>query len=382
MTRVGEGEFIFFKDHHRSLVDTFYSEQIHPDCIAAVAKKLALENTKLTPEFTTAVYHFQRKEYAKKGYGRPNGLNRGRLDDLTFKFLYAEAVPEACLRRKVAGKWISPIVTRGIGVAGSKATNEQSVTFDKIYSGHHALVVGVNEYKSPDMTKLGGAVRDAKAISALLKEQGFKVKSYSTNKRPAAPLKKRYGPSPKMVKQNDRVIIFFAEHGVSDGPADGKMGYLMTHESDPQLPEDAGIVHWLQRNLNRMKAKHVMFIADACYSGIAIRTRGNPMPTATPDYVAEITKRDVRLTMTAGTDGQEAMEYQGHGLFTYFLLDALRGAADRDRDGFITSTEISQHLKTQVPPIGKASMKNGQVPQTGRMGQVEMVFRTQIPAQK
>ena len=80
--------------------------------------------------------------------------------------------------------------------------------------------------------------------------------------------------------------------------------------------------------------------------------------------------------MTAGTDGQEAMEYRGHGLFTYFLLDALKGAADRDRDGFITSLEISQHLATQVPAIAKRKMKKGQTPQTGRMGQGEMVFRS------
>ncbi len=269
--------------------------------------------------------------------------------------------------------------TRGAGVASAGGSHGSSIDFNKIYSGHHALVIGVDDYHSPGLKDLGGAVRDAKAIGAFLNARGFKVTELLNKQATRKGIKSALRALAKDVKERDRVIVFFAGHGVSDGAGDAKMGYLMPHDADPQLPDDAGIeMDWLQRRLDGMKAKHVMFLADACYSGIAIETRGSAMPVSTPDYVAEITKANVRLTMTAGTDGQEAMEYQGHGLFTYFLLDALKGAADRDRDGFITSLEISQHLATQVPPIAKRKVTAGQTPQTGRMGQGEMVFRAAL----
>ncbi len=38
-----------------------------------------------------------------------------------------------------------------------------------------------------------------------------------------------------------------------------------------------------------------------------------------------------------------------HGVFTYFLLEGLRGKADTDKDGIITVDEIYRYVSREVP---------------------------------
>jgi len=86
----------------------------------------------------------------------------------------------------------------------------------------------------------------------------------------------------------------------------------------------------------------------------------------------------VRITMTAGTDGQEALEHKGHGLFTLKLLEALEGKADQrlsdqEADGWVTTAELESYVQQQVPQIAKRKGRT-QTPQRSRMGRGEMVF--------
>src|SRR5210317_1908171 len=52
--------------------------------------------------------------------------------------------------------------------------------------------------------------------------------------------------------------------------------------------------------------------------------------------------------LTAGSRSEQAIEAQGHGLFTEHLLAALSGTADINTDGYITATEIYATLRPRV----------------------------------
>ena len=277
----------------------------------------------------------------------------------------------ACITSPAFGQGDS----RGVGVANAK-TEASGIDFDDIYDGHHALLIGVDGYRN--LKRLTGAVRDAQAMEVLLRDRGFTVTSILDEQATSRAIKVAIMNLKKVVKAKQRVIVYFAGHGISEGQGQSQMGYLMPIDGDAEVPSDKGIeMRWLQQQLDSLPAKHVLFAADACYSGIAIQTRGTPRSTKTPDYVSLISKDKVRLTLTAGTDGQEVIDnHKGNGLFTHYLLDALKGSADRDRDGFVTSLEIAQHLKKNVVETAKTIRPNEpQNPQIGRMGQGEMLFR-------
>ena len=75
--------------------------------------------------------------------------------------------------------------------------------------------------------------------------------------------------------------------------------------------------------------------------------------------------------ITAGADGEQAIEIGGQGLFTTYLLRAMRGEADYNNDGAVTASEIGAFVKPQVTNASR----NQQTPQFGTMeGSGEIVF--------
>ena len=59
------------------------------------------------------------------------------------------------------------------------------------------------------------------------------------------------------------------------------------------------------------------------------------------DFSAQTTA-PARQVLTAGSEGEEVDETEGHGIFTKILLTGLDGSADLNGDGYITASELSQ----------------------------------------
>ena len=75
-----------------------------------------------------------------------------------------------------------------------------------------------------------------------------------------------------------------------------------------------------------------------------------------------------RTVLTAATADRPALEgYQGHGVFTYALLDGLSGA-DRNGNGLIEVTELAGHVDGLVPEITQKAFGIRQVPQMSIQG--------------
>jgi len=60
----------------------------------------------------------------------------------------------------------------------------------------------------------------------------------------------------------------------------------------------------------------------------------------------------------------EEREDLGHGVFTYYLLEGLRGKADLDGDGIITVDEAYNYVSKKVPEVTSQNqnpVKKGEV---------------------
>ena len=245
--------------------------------------------------------------------------------------------------------------TRGIGL--DNAPNETTAPSGKSY----ALVIGINEYDDEKLTDLTGARRDAEAVSQVLTEQGFEVIQLLDGKahRQAIDdtLKLKLYP---ILNPEDRLLVYFAGHGISRAAAFGDEGYLVPADGDSGNPFNMLSMTDMVRIFNVLPAQQVLYLADACHSGLAQETRLGG---------ADL----VRVIMTAGTGDQQVQDnYQGHGLYTYFFLEGIRGAADMEpKDGLVTSTELHAYIKSQVEPIAQGR----QTPTSSQMGAGDFVFR-------
>jgi peptidoglycan/xylan/chitin deacetylase (PgdA/CDA1 family)/uncharacterized caspase-like protein len=249
------------------------------------------------------------------------------------------------------------------------------------YANSYAVVIGVNDYQK--WPKLQYAVQDANAIrDTLVKRFGFDSnKVFSLNNGEAtrnnilAVFHDKLADA--QLKKDDRVFVFFAGHGATRQLSSGRnLGYIIPVDSDPnQVSVDAIPMTDLQNIAESLNAKHVLFLMDACYSGLGL-TRGG----GSAAFLRDNARRMGRQMLTAG--GAEQMVADGgpggHSVFTWTVLQALGGKADLNGDGVITATELAAYVAPAVASVSQQTPAFGSLP--GSEGG-EFVFQLPVEAE-
>jgi hypothetical protein len=242
------------------------------------------------------------------------------------------------------------------------------------YSKSKALVIGINKYLL--WPHLEYAAKDAQEISELLEEQKFDVKLLLDERATKQNITSEIDRLLRDTDKNSRILLYFAGHGqTEDKPGGGEKGYL--------VPVDADLYDWnstalsmkeINQEIKRSNAKHIFLAFDSCYSGLGL-TRGIKLvKKQDPGYIDKMMRLRSIQVLTAGGRSEQAIEADGHGLFTDHLLAALSGAADMNLDGYATGTEIYATLR---PSVTKLSF-NRQTPQFGYIeGEGDFIFKIQ-----
>lgn len=174
------------------------------------------------------------------------------------------------------------------------------------------------------------------------------------------------------VDPNDRVIVFFSGHGQTVRmPRGGEMGFVLPHDAAVDLKDRENPAPYygtavgmdeLWRLSDLIPAKHVLFLVDACYSGLAIRRRKGLGPEM-PFYLTVAVNSPVRQVITAGKKGEVSIESSkwGHGAFTFKLLEGSGrdAGADANDDRVIAGLELAAFLRAEVPRIADQNPKFG-----------------------
>jgi hypothetical protein len=152
-----------------------------------------------------------------------------------------------------------------------------------------------------------------------------------------------------------------------DLPGGGEKGYLIPVEGDAEELYLTSIPMDELREIALMsEAKHMLYLVDACYGGIAAVGSRGLEPQKTPNFINKVTKFQSRQVITAGGRGEKVIEKPewGHSAFTLNLIRGLKdGAADYNGDQVITANELGMFLSDKV----STDSGNQQTPQYGRM---------------
>jgi hypothetical protein len=246
-----------------------------------------------------------------------------------------------------------------------------------------AVVIGINDY--PRLPKLKYAANDAEAFYHLLVDDNRvpaeNVTLLVNEQATLVNLRSTLGTRIKnAARENDMVIIFFAGHGATERDAtspdgDGLEKYLLPYDTDPaDLYTTAMPMGEVGRILTRIRSQRLVFIADSCYSGASggrtisvTGTRAN----ITDGYLDRVVggRGKVIITASSANEVSEEKDELQHGVFTYYLLEGLRGKADTDQDGMVTVDEAYRYVSDQVPqatgqeqhPVRKGSVEGNLV---------------------
>ena len=240
-------------------------------------------------------------------------------------------------------------------------------TKSRYYRESYAVIIGINDYQS--WPKLRYAVNDANGIEqTLITRFGFKRENIrkllngdATRQRILEVLGDEFTDGNK-VKRDDRVFFFFAGHGATRTLADGRqLGFLIPVDADrANFYSTAISMTALRETCDLIAAKHIYFVMDSCYSGLAL-TRGAGGFSRDRTYLEEITRRVARQILTAGGAEQQVADDgpDGHSVFTWALLQGLQGQADLDGNGVITASELGAYISPIVSQFSKQTPSVG-----------------------
>ena len=261
-------------------------------------------------------------------------------------------------------------------------TYSLAVTSDDIYDNSYALLIGIDKYKN--VPSLDYAVKDAEDIQSMLVHkfhfQKDNIILLANEKATKATIIQEFSNITKKAGINDRILIFFAGHGTTeDLPGGGEMGYLMpVNGNEADLYVSAIKMDEIKTISLRSQAKHILYLVDACFSGVAaVGSRGLTISEA-PNYIEKITRDKSRQIISAGGRDEKVVEKAewGHSAFTKNLLSGLRDSkADTDQDGIITAQELGLYLKRKVT----ADSGNEQTPQIRNLTTDEGEFIFVLP---
>lgn len=250
-----------------------------------------------------------------------------------------------------------------VGKETTAPVEKISITTD--YQNSWAVVIGINDYAK--WPKLQYAVQDANSIrDMLIGRLGFSsdkvitlTNADATRNNILSVFHDKLGHG--QLKKDDRVFVFFAGHGATRKLSSGRnLGYIIPVDSDPeQISVDAIPMTDLQNIAESLNAKHILFVMDACYSGLGL-TRGG----GTSSFLRENAKRLGRQMLTAGGADQLVADGgpNGHSVFTWTLLQALSGKADLNGDGMITATELAAYIAPAVSSVSQQTPAFGSLP--------------------
>ena len=242
----------------------------------------------------------------------------------------------------------------------------------------YAFIIGIKEFRNSNLN-LQYTNKDAKSLAEVLKNYAkplFKdvkitlltTKEQTTKANIIKELKKLQN-----LKPNDTFLLYLGSHGeILDGNY-----YLITSNVGSlrlkSIQSSALSQDDLKSLISNIPTRKKLILLDTCYAGalgnaikVALLTRGMSEDTA----IKVLSRATGVNIIAASLSNQQALEgYKEHGVFSYTVIEALKGKADSNKDGYIKTSELINYIDDTLPQITKEAFGVEQFATFGESGQ-------------
>ncbi|HEX4865564.1 MAG TPA: caspase family protein, partial [Acidimicrobiales bacterium] len=262
------------------------------------------------------------------------------------------------------------VVTR----QGLTSERKLSLFHDREVGRLWVVAVGISKYQDPSIPGLGYADADARAVYDYFRGTFWLPESQvflRMNEQATLREIKSLLGTQLVARANDpkdTVILYFAGHGMRDRVTgsldpDGLSKYFLPYDaSRADLYSTALEMDEVTNILRRLTPDRVVVLLDSCFSGAAggrspfdPKGAGERAPISGEflDRMAHVGKG--RVVLTASGPDQAAQENAdfGHGVFTYYLLEGLNGAAGVKDEDDISLLEVYKYISEKVRKVTK-----------------------------
>ena len=230
------------------------------------------------------------------------------------------------------------------------------------------LAIGVSKYRDHTL-KLRYPVDDARAFTETLRRHGKKlfaditVEPLFDDEVTKEKIQQAFDRLQGQMHPDDVFVLYVAGHGLA---VDGNYYFVpwnLIYKNEQSVVKQGISRQDLLRFLSTVTANKSVILLDTCnagaFSGVVSRGLGEKAA------ISKLVRATGRAVIMASTDKQAAYEgYKGHGVFTWTLIEALQGRADKtgNRDGIISINELAEFVMEEVPKITMKKWKYEQFP--------------------
>jgi|GEM_PF-607862 len=252
-----------------------------------------------------------------------------------------------------------------------------------------AVVIGIDTYGN-GIPSLTTAVNDATRLAKLLRAgHGYEVVLLTEPAIGEPILRERLQTLfteelKTRLGHNDRLLVYFAGHGIAIDGKDGPAGYLVPQGARPGQSATLLAMTDLHSWLTDLPCRHMLAILDCCFAGAfrwaATRHMGVPPDVIYKERYERYLISDAWQVLTSAAHDQKALDVLDGGVlgrretndnlhspFAQALFDALeKGEADLiprgHGDGIITATELGLYLRERVEVEAETQASHRQTP--------------------
>ncbi|MEJ1929807.1 caspase family protein [Nostoc sp. NIES-2111] len=246
-----------------------------------------------------------------------------------------------------------------------------------------AIAIGINQYQN-GIAKLNTAKPDAETLADILKDDyKYQVELITDNTERKPTLNELENLLTKWLPEqlqspaeNNRLLFYFAGHGMALESDDGPRGFLLPQDANPKNPETFLSMQVLHDALIALSCHHLIVILDCCFAGTfrwSSTRKLIPIPeTIRREHYDRFIRYPAWQVITSAAHNQEALDFlsdkrgisqksQGkkHSPFAEALFEALQDGepdekgrrykkADLTKDGVITAPELYLYLRDNV----------------------------------
>ncbi len=233
-----------------------------------------------------------------------------------------------------------------------------------------AFIIGINSY-SGYWHPLNNALNDAKGMAELLKKD-YKFDTVITLFDREATRKniiQKFEWLANNLKNDDNLLIFYSGHGQLNKVLN--KGYWVPVDANSNSVADYISNSDVKTFLGGIPSKHTMLVADACFAGDIFRGSQTEQVQFDPNnmekYYKEVYRKQSRLALTSG-GLEEVMDAgkEGHSIFTYYLMKALKENNKKYIDAsqlfneFSVSVTNNSEQTPQLQAVKDANHEGGQ----------------------
>ncbi|PHR85960.1 MAG: hypothetical protein COA78_38515 [Blastopirellula sp.] len=230
-----------------------------------------------------------------------------------------------------------------------------------------AILIGVEKYQHA--TQLPFISNDVEQLTSVLSKYGYCKRSNiltiqdSSPKTPPtkATIEAQLPQWLAKVGPNDHVLVFFSGHGFRD--TDGKL-YLAPIDFDPKNVENTGVsIQWVREQVAACKAKFKLVVLDACHAG-SEKGEDNSTGIGAKELGASFEKLAGVVTLASSTGEEKSQIWmeKKQSLFSYWLVQGLKGNANTDGDNTVSIDELYKYIHTNVTNTAERFFPKPQTP--------------------